>query len=392
MEIIKFNDELRINYENYYWVMDEFKKDVDAEVRILHIFSFLKDDVIDIDDFGCNFRIAKLINDYYCIESRIFDVNFNVFIYKDVGKLDTNLFSASRYKNVFQYIQKFRDSNEDIYIDGPKSNLPLSDLKSLNKEFPNPYEMDLYKQSRISLVLERYFDDVRALDVKFENYRNNNVISKTGKKKFNIEADILKYNTVLGNLKEMLKNENQYSENEWGEAIANILLLIFPKYINYHKNVKVNMTSNVSNKQKEFLDFMLVKADGCIDVLEIKKSDNMNLISNSCDHDNHYASSKLSKVTMQCEKYLYNITRDSIRFENDINNKYGMEYNDNFNLKVVNPKGLIIIGNSKSYSDKQLLDLEIIRKMYSNIVDIYTYDDIIFMLENILQQLRSRVK
>ena len=392
MEIIKFNDELRINYENYYWVMDEFEKDDEAVVRILHALNFNKNDMVEIDDFRCVFRIAKLVDDYYCIESRVLNIKFNVYLYKDFQQLDTNLFSASRYKNIFEYIQEFRNSNEDIYIDGPKSNLHLSDLKSLSKEFPNSYEMDLYKQSRISLVLERYFEDVKSFDEKFENYRNKRVISKSGKKNFDIEADITKYQSILEHLKDMLKNENQYSENEWGEAVANILLLIFPKYINYHKNVKVNMTSNVSNKQKEFLDFMLVKADGCIDVLEIKKSANMNLISNSCDHDNHYASSKLSKVTMQCEKYLYNIIRDSIRFENDINKNYGIYYSNSFNLKVVNPKGLIIIGNSKSYSNKQLLDLEIIRKMYSNIVDIYTYDDIIFMLENILQQLRNRVK
>lgn len=49
------------------------------------------------------------------------------------------------------------------------------------------------------------------------------------------------------------------------------------------------------------------------------------------------------------------------------------------------------MGKSNDLTAKQLLDLEIIRKMYSNIVDIYTYSDIITMLENILYQIKIKV-
>ena len=151
------------------------------------------------------------------------------------------------------------------------------------------------------------------------------------------------------------------------------------------------MTSATSNKKRELIDFMLVKSDGCIDVLEIKKVSNIFLVSNGCDHDNHYPTSSLSKVTMQIEKYLYNITRDSLNFERQINNKYLTNYREGFRLKVVNPKGIILMGKSNDLTAKQLLDLEIIRKMYSNIVDIYTYSDIITMLENILYQIKIKV-
>ena len=66
-------------------------------------------------------------------------------------------------------------------------------------------------------------------------------------------------------------------------------------------------------------------------------------------------------------------------------------YREGFRLKVVNPKGIILMGKSNDLTAKQLLDLEIIRKMYSNIVDIYTYSDIITMLENILYQIKIKV-
>ena len=59
--------------------------------------------------------------------------------------------------------------------------------------------------------------------------------------------------------------------------------------------------------------------------------------------------------------------------------------------KAENPKGIILMGKSNDLTAKQLLDLEIIRKMYSNIVDIYTYSDIITMLENILYQIKIKV-
>ena len=95
---------------------------------------------------------------------------------------------------------------------------------------------------------------------------------------------------------------------------------------------------------------------------------------------------------MQIEKYIYNITRDTVNFEKKINNKYKKYYSGNFELKVINPKGLIIMGRLNKLSDKQIRDLEIIRRMYANILDIYTYDDIIEMLENTISQIKIKLK
>jgi hypothetical protein len=47
---------------------------------------------------------------------------------------------------------------------------------------------------------------------------------------------------------------------------------------------------------------------------------------------------------------------------------------------------MVIIGRSKDFSDREKLDFEIIRRKYSNIMDIITYDDLINRLENIIKK------
>lgn len=395
MKIIKEDNKLKFRYEPYLgnvdWVIDKFKIYENEPIQVAGTFFLKEDDMINIEDGYIDFKIGDLIGDYYKIYKRILGINFDVYLYRK-SIIDFKMISCSNNKNLFEFINEIRKSTEDIYIDGPKSTLDFSSLKLLVEQFPNSYEKELYNKARISQVLENYFDNVENYMGKLNTYREKKNFTKFSEGSLYTKYDVLRYEKIIDKLKKMLADEEKYTERQWGIELAQIILILFPKYINYHEQVNVRMTSDVSKKKKEQLDFMLVKSDGCIDVLEIKKASDIFLVSNCCDHDNHYATSSLSKVTMQTEKYLYNIIRDSLNFEEEINKKYESFYKKGFKLKVVNPKGIIIIGKSSLLSTKQLLDLEIIRKMYSNIVDIYTYDDIITMMENILYQIKNKVK
>ena len=167
--------------------------------------------------------------------------------------------------------------------------------------------------------------------------------------------------------------------------------MLFPKYINYHREVMITLKNNDRKKKREFIDFLLVKSNGSVDVIEVKKPDCPSIISNSDDRKNYYPTNSLSKTIMQTEKYIHNLNRNIQGAESYLTDKYKKEYDDSFEFRIMNPKGIVIAGRNNEYNKPQLNDLEIIRRMYGNIIEIYTYDDLIEMLDRQIFQLRKKV-
>ena len=58
-----------------------------------------------------------------------------------------------------------------------------------------------------------------------------------------------------------------------------------------------------------------------------------------------------------------------------------------FKVNILNPKTIIIMGNANEMDDKKRQDFELIRRMYSNVIDIITYGDLIQRLQNIIKAL-----
>ena len=54
------------------------------------------------------------------------------------------------------------------------------------------------------------------------------------------------------------------------------------------------------------------------------------------------------------------------------------------------PWGIIIFGRSKNLSPNQILDLEVMRRKFSHIADILTYDDLLMRLRNILLKFEEK--
>ena len=71
--------------------------------------------------------------------------------------------------------------------------------------------------------------------------------------------------------------------------------------------------------------------------------------------------------------------------EKYLNNTYKANLPEGIYIKNINPKGIVIMGETKGFSEKEKNDLEVIKKMYANVVDIITYDDLINRLENIIK-------
>jgi hypothetical protein len=85
---------------------------------------------------------------------------------------------------------------------------------------------------------------------------------------------------------------------------------------------------------------------------------------------------------MQVEKYLFHLNKWWVKWEKVLKGKLMID------IKITNPKWLLILWRDKNFSDSQRFDFEIIRRKYSNIMDIITYDDLIRRLENILKKFR----
>lgn len=93
---------------------------------------------------------------------------------------------------------------------------------------------------------------------------------------------------------------------------------------------------------------------------------------------------------MQVEKYLFHLSKSGKAGEVDIISKNKIP--PNLKLKIINPKGMVILGRDKDFTTKQQFDFEIIRRKYSNIVDILTYDDILSRLNNTIEMVSKTIE
>jgi hypothetical protein len=131
---------------------------------------------------------------------------------------------------------------------------------------------------------------------------------------------------------------------------------------------------------------MLVDSNGSVDVIEIKKPFENCVISKSAYRDNFTPTKELSGTIMQAEKYIFHLNKWGIKGERVLSDKYKSELPPELNIKIIKPKGIIILGRDNNLSHRQMFDLEIIKRKYANLIDIITYDDLINRLENILEK------
>ena len=58
-------------------------------------------------------------------------------------------------------------------------------------------------------------------------------------------------------------------------------------------------------------------------------------------------------------------------------------------LRIVNPSGLIISGRDDDLTEGQRADFEIFRRQNRNVVDVVTYDDLLWRLDRVIKQLKA---
>ncbi|HHX70406.1 MAG TPA: DUF4263 domain-containing protein [Gallicola sp.] len=351
------------------------------------VFKFKKSHIFNsnnsIKEHEVEFILGNLIGNYFKIDSRVLGLKNDLFINKSL-ELKEKHFIAKRRKSIFKKIDDI--TNRNIYIGGNhKDAISEQDFNAIIKNFPNDYEINQYVKARLNSVLKEYID---LSDIHEENY--NKYLNKKPSIKDNslnekfIKIDIVKYSEILNKLKMMLENSDQYNEKQWQEEILHIILLIFPKYIHVFKEVPVK---DVYNKTRK-LDFLLVDSSGYVDIIEIKKPFDSCIVSKNEYRGNHIPLRELSGAVMQLEKYIFYLNKWGGIGEKYLSSKYKNKLPNNFNIRITNPGGLIIMGRSNLLNKHQKEDFEVIRRKYKNVIDIMSYDDLIHRLENIIEKFK----
>ena len=143
-------------------------------------------------------------------------------------------------------------------------------------------------------------------------------------------------------------------------------------------------------------DFTLIDSNGYIDIMEIKKPDDTQIIRN-CKNRNNYVPQKIfTDVVVQTTKYINALNQNHDKSKNNIIKKLKEDNPDatlsTNDIFINNPKGLILIGRSDKLSKEQKDDFELIRRQYKDIVEIMTYDDLLNRLNNLVEKLKQDIE
>ncbi|MEB3438110.1 Shedu immune nuclease family protein [Pseudomonas sp. A2] len=339
----------------------------------------------NFDEPWLAFKIGSSDGDYFRLDPTVLGIEIPVLLSKN-APLTWRWFSTDRPVSILSVIAELKPSR--IVIGGSEPDaIPVSEYKKLIDQFPTPYEVRRYVQARVSAVVRQYSDAKVDAEAKLNAYVNKRVLAK-GKDLFKPvrQAEIAKYEFLLEQLQEMLDSEDGYSETAWQKEIIQIVCLLNPKYIAAFPEVPILDSDSETHR---FLDFLLVDASGNIDVVEIKRPFAKGLITSTTYRDNHIATRDLSGTVMQIEKYLRHLNRWGTKGEAALRKRLGNKLPPDFQIKITNPCGVIIMGREKGLTNAQLRDLEVTRRHYKHIADIVTYDELLRRLRFILEQLRA---
>jgi hypothetical protein len=393
------------------WVWNELLEH--DSVTLSRVFTFERRDLLsepdeaDAEDnfeaFTYQFNFALRCEGYFQIEGRIFGIPNKVLI-ADAGlPLSRRLFVAERNISIMSRIADLLPSDQDIVIGGDQpQNIPIPAFKELLRKFPNTAEMNHYAAARVASVVGDYFALMKDARDRYEMYlsKTRSVLKAAPLRQPELlRTELEKYILIRDTIADWLRDAGVRSEADWQKMIIGFLLLIFPKYVAILQNVHVqDFYSTAGTTRSRYIDIALVDASGSIDVIEVKKPFEDALLSRVTYRDNFTPSKELAGSIMQAEKYLFHLSKWGVAGEKKLTEKYGKDLPPGLTIRITNPKAMIILGRdrrqdgSSALDQAQLLDLEVIKRKYANMMDIMTYDDLLRRLENIIASLRRRME
>lgn len=342
---------------------------------------------INTDEEYIAFAIGKKQNEIIKLDKNVMRTNNDFYFPKDFDFKKTT-FIATYNISIIHRIDLMIKHDLYIGVENKENYIPVEMFNNLIKLFPNRNELSKYSEKRIAIILKEKLINLDKYEFIYENYlskkenriQNNDIDSKSKLKiayeQFSIAIDTLEY---------MLENENYYSESVWQAKIYDIIQLLYPKYIYYEREVRFNGIDSHDKRP----DFILVDANGFIDVLEIKKPDKSILSKNITYRNNYVPVRELSGTVQQVEKYIYCL--NNLNSNDNFFKKVEEKIPNGIKVKVLNPNGMIIMGRNNTFNEQQNQDFELIKRQYKNITEIMTYDDLLLRLKTITSALIKRI-
>lgn len=394
-EFVKQNGELIVVYTPIYGVNEIVNKiRTEQGYNIKNTFwveqSMLRD-VGKFDDDSICFAIGKAVDGYMEINREAAGTKHTFFFSKDIN-LNPKMFIASKNISVLKKIDQVIDGNvyigDDEHSDG--YSISQSKYKALIETFPNSTELKKYAHKRIATIVKEFVPQSDKYEHEYEDYidKRENAYLKNGNlniQNFNRKIRREQFVIALSELKNLLNEAEYKCETVWQLRIQEILKLIYPQYIFSTREITFQGVDGYDKRP----DFILVDANGFIDVMEIKKPSARVLTKQSSYRNNYVPVRDFAGAIQQIEKYIFclnclNRERDSFFV------KLTEELPRGVLPQVVNPQGILIIGRSKDFDEQQTRDFELIKRQYKNIADIMTYDDLISRFERIIDSLSDK--
>lgn len=343
------------------------------------------DDEFDYED-TLRFCIGTVGEHYTHLDSEVFRTKHSFYFANEI-KLNYKIFIAHRDISILRKIDEVIE--RDFYIGGDweaYNGISKETFENLISKFPKTTELDKYAHMRIASIIKDYFpecDKYESIYEKFIESKNNSFLPTASTvSKYNIQIELEQFAVAYQELNDMLDRYEAIDEKQWQEKIHNILQLLYPKYICCAREIKFYGGKN--DKQP---DFLLVDANGFVDILEIKKADIRVLTQY---RNNYVAAREISGAVQQIEKYIFCLN-SSNKAQEDVTKKLTEFLPDGIEVKIVNPQGILLAGRSNKFDREQLKDFELIKRQYKHVADIMTYDDLAQRLRNIIASLEKRL-
>jgi len=397
------NDKLVLEYtpRESIWLEELLNEDrgFPERISIRKIFFFEKEDFISLHNGVFKFHLGNDRNKQLSIGKEKLEITRDltfIDVSEQIALSHFVSFSREDPISIFKVLDEFISKHEsEISIGNNDSALiQWNDFIDFIDRLPRAYEIDLYKKSRIEQEVRRLAETKKDLTQQLNKYREKRkFLAPMADLNEFISNDIQKYEAVARTLKNMLepKNIKGYTENWWQKQIIHILLLIFPQYIAYFEKVKIK--DHLSSKGKREIDIILINATGNLDIIEIKRPEDKPILAKGKYRDNHVPARELIGTIMQVEKYVINLIKQGKAGEDDLQKKYSNNIPGGLKLQINSPKGIIIFGRDADLTkDSEKRDFEIIKRKYSNIIDIITYDDLIRRIDRVIDGLRQQQK
>ena len=374
--------------------LDDITKRLDTEdgISIKHTFWVTKDllceDVEKDDDWEetLHFYIGAVGEAYTQLDSEVFSTDHSFYFGNEI-KLKPEMFTAYRNISILRKIDEVIE--RDFYIGGDWENhngISKETFDNLLENFPKTAELDKYAHKRIAGIIKDYFpecDKYEAIYEKFIESKNSSYASSVPAiSKYNAQIELEQFTVAYQELIDMLNRYEAIDEKQWQEKIHNILQLLYPKYICCAREIKF-----YGGKKDKQPDFLLVDANGFVDILEIKKADVRMLTQY---RNNYVATREISGAIQQIEKYIFCLN-SSDKAKEDVSKKLTECLPEGVEVKIVNPQGILLAGRSNEFTDEQKKDFELIKRQYKHVADIMTYDDLAQRLRNIIASLEKRI-